>query len=430
MTISAEQPDQAGMMSRFEPLLNVIAIFILSTTFLFWDASRAVYVLLALAALVYVLKCRPRLPRDQRFYSWPIIAYVGSAFLAVAYDGFSDSGINRLTSRYLLLLVAIPLVSLFFVSFNPSRNPWIKFVLGALAMGSLALVDILILNEHRAGGGHNEAVFGFSAAAMTTIVIASYHRFKQVRFGKIYYTAGISMGLCAMFLSGTRTSWISLAVVIVLVMIFYLDQYSLPKRILASIALICCITAAGITIPLVQERVDGMIEQFTPYLKGEEQTQFTSLRYRVELWKAGWHMGLTEKILGVGPGNIKKELKVYVEANPHLVGLENMNHIHNQFLQTFAMSGLIGLVALVVMNLCHLWIFTKYLAKGYSVEVRSLALSGFLLVVAYLVYSIPGVPFYGKHYLMMYAFSTASIWGCLLGALQESGQTVESRAGE
>ncbi len=412
-------------MSRFEPLLNAIAVFILSTTFLFWDASRAVYVLLALAALVYVIKYRPRLPRDQRFYSWPIIAYVGSAFLAVAYDGFPDSGVNRLTSRYLLLLITIPLVSLFFASFNPRRNPWIKFVLGAMVMGSLALVDILILNEYRAGGGHNQAVFGFSAAAMTTVVIASYYRFKQMPFGTIYYGAGLLMGFCAMFLSGTRTSWISLAVVIVLALIFYLDHYSLPKRILATFVVVCCITAAAMTIPLVEKRVDEMIEQFTPYLKGQEQTEFTSLRYRVELWKAGWHIGMTDPVLGVGPGNIKKTLKIFAIENPDLAPLGKMNHLHNQFIQTFAMSGFVGLISLVVLVTCHFCIFTKYLRKEYSTEVRSLSLAGFLLLIAYLVYSIPGVPFYGKHYLMMYAFSTASIWGCLLGALQSSGQKAE-----
>lgn len=427
MTSSAEQSDHAGTLSRFEPLLNAIAVFILSTTFLLWDASRAVYVLLALAALVYVLKYRPRLPRDQRYYSWPIIAYVGCAFLAVAYDGFSDSGLNRLTSRYLLLLVAIPLVSLFFVSFNPRRNPWIKFVLGAIVMGSLALVDILILDESRAGGGHNQAVFGFSAAAMTTVIVASYHRFRQMRFGTILFGAGLLMGFCAMFLSGTRTSWISFAVVIVLAMIFYLDRYSLPKRILASIALVCCITAAAMTIPLVEERVESMIEQFTPYLRGEEQTEFTSLRYRVEGWKASWQMGMSDMVFGVGPGNFKRHLKAYIEENPQLAQMQygGLNHAHNQFLQSFAISGIVGLASLLMLIICHLWMFLRYLDKSYSMEVRSLALSGFLLVVAYVVYSIPGVPFYGKHYLMMYAFSTASIWGCLLGALQASAQKAD-----
>lgn len=143
-------------------------------------------------------------------------------------------------------------------------------------------------------------------------------------------------------------------------------------------------------------------------------------------------MGMSDKVFGIGPGNFKKALKDYIGENPQLTQLQygGVNHAHNQFLQTFAISGLVGLGSLFMLVICHLWIFFKYLDKSYSVEVRSLALSGFLLVVAYLVYSIPGVPFYGKHYLMMYAFSTASIWGCLLGALQESGQTVESRAGE
>lgn len=427
MTSGTEQITRAGTLVRFEPFLNGTAVFILCTTFLLWDVSRAVYALLALAAFVYVLKVRPRLPRDQRFFSWPIIAFFGASFISVAYDGFSSSGVNLLTSRYILLLLAIPWVSLFYLCYDPKRNPWIKFVLGAVAMGMLALVDIMLLKEYRAGGGHNEAVFGFSAAAMTAVVTASYYRFRKVRFGKIYYGAGILMGICAMFLSGTRTGWIAFAVVIILAMIFYLDRYSLPKRILASVALIVCITASGMTLPLVQERVDSMIEELTPYFKGEEQTKFTSLRYRVELWKAGWHMGMSSKVFGIGPGKIKKALKPYVSERPHLSGLEQMNHIHNQLLQTFAMSGLIGVIAFVAMVLCHLWIFTKYLNKRYSTEVRSLALSGFLILLAYLVYSIPGVPFYGKHYLMMYAFSTASIWGCLLGALQHSEQEGEDR---
>jgi hypothetical protein len=71
--------------------------------------------------------------------------------------------------------------------------------------------------------------------------------------------------------------------------------------------------------------------------------------------------------------------------------------------------------------ICHLWIFIKYLRKGYSLEVRCLALAGLLLLISYLLKSIPGVPFYGKQYLLMYGFSSATIWGSLLGALRESG---------
>jgi O-antigen ligase len=155
-------------------------------------------------------------------------------------------------------------------------------------------------------------------------------------------------------------------------------------------------------------------------VKGEEQTRFNNLRYRVEAWKLGWHVGLENKIFGFGPGNTKRAIKAYVQQNPHLKGLEKLNHVHNQFMQTFAMTGLIGLISFLALVICHLWIFIKYLRKGYSLEVRCLALAGLLLLVSYLLKSIPGVPFYGKQYLMMYGFASATIWGCLLGALRES----------
>ena len=416
-------------MSKLEPWLNGVSVFILSALFLFWDASRAVYVLLSLSALGFLIRYRPQLPRDHRLYAWPIIAFFAATVIAVAYDGFSDSGMNRLTSRFLLLLIAVPLVSVFYACYDPRRNQWVKFVMGCLAMGLLALVDILVLDAPRAGGGHNAVVFGFSAAAMTTVVIASYHRFKKTSFGKFLFAIALLMGFCAMFLSGTRSSWITIIAVVIIAMIFYLDRYSLSKRILVSLALIGCIAAAGLSIPLVKKRMDSMIVMVTPYVKGEEQTRFSSLRSRVESWKAAWDMGMDDMIFGVGPGNWKKSLQAYVKERPHLASLKRMNHAHNQFMHTFFVSGFIGLVSLLVMLSCHCWMFAKYLHKRYSTEVRSLALAGFLLVTVYIIYSIPEVPLNGKHYLLLYAFSTASIWGSLLGALQKSVVTTESRAG-
>jgi len=212
-------------------------------------------------------------------------------------------------------------------------------------------------------------------------------------------------------------------VVIVFAMFFYFERYSLFKRVLVTLVLIGCIIGVASSLPIAQKRTNQMIEMVKPYVKGEEQDRFNSLRFRVELWKAGWRLGMENKILGFGPGNTKPEIRKYARQNPGMEPLEHMNHIHNQFLQTFAMSGLVGLFSLLALITCHLWIFSKYIRKRYSLEVRSLSLGGLLLLVSYLTMSVPGVPFYGKQYLMMYAFASASIWGCLLGALKHSRQT-------
>jgi len=432
MTKTTPNSSVSGTARWIEPLLNLTAIFILSTIFLAWNASRLVYILLSMAAFAYLLKIQLKLPSDQRFFSWPIIGFVGAAALSVWYHGWSGSGINFLVSRYFLLLLAIPLVGIFYVSFDPERNVWTKFALGSVVIGILALVDVLILDEHRAGGGHNSVVFGFIALAMITPLIASYHQWRNFKFGKYYFVIGILMGCCGMLLSETRSSWITAIALIIIAMMFYLDFYSITKRSLIILVLICCIAGIGMSIPVVNKRIGNMVEITAPYINGEEQRKFSSLRLRVEGWKASWNIGLDSYVLGIGLGvaDYRKALRAYVEDKRELAPVAELKHTHNQFMHIFAMSGVVGLISFVGLIACHLWIFTKYLNGRYSMEVRSLALSGFMLVVGYTIMSIPEVPFYNKQWLIMYSLSSASIWGCLLGALRASRQEIGIQMGK
>lgn len=417
LSVSSES-ELRSRLSRIEPLLNAIAVFMMATFYLFWDVSRAVYVLFSLAALGFVLIYRPRMPREHRLYSWPIIAYVVAACLSLIVHGMPDSGINRIGSIYLLLPIAIPLASLFYLSFDPRRNTWIKFVACSVVMGCLALVDTFILDEYRAGGGFNPAAFGFMALVSTSLVAASFHRFRQSRLGTAIFVVAVLMGICAMILSGTRSSWLAGIAVFFIAMFFYLDRYSISRRLLVSLALLGGIAILSSAVPMVQKRIDHMIEIVTPYLKGEDQTDYNSLRERVELWKLGLQIGMDNKVFGYGPGYTKKTIRDYTQRYPRFAALSELNHLHNQFIQTFAMTGLVGVISLLVMVGCHFWLFAKYLPKRYSTEVRSLALAGILMLVSYLIYSIAAIPFIGRHHLMMYGFASATIWGSLLGALR------------
>lgn len=66
MKTRLRQSELQAKLSVIEPCLNAIAVFIMAPMFLFWDASRAVYVLLSLAALVFIVKYRPQMPSDHR----------------------------------------------------------------------------------------------------------------------------------------------------------------------------------------------------------------------------------------------------------------------------------------------------------------------------------------------------------------------------
>ena len=238
---------------------------------------------------------------------------------------------------------------------------------------------------------------------------------------KIYFSA-IAMGSIAALLSGSRGSWLAILAAVFATIFFYTERYSVTKRIAISIMAIVCVMLASSAIPQVKHRVDLMFNYLSPYVKNEEQSEFNSLRYRIESWRAAFRMGMDSPIVGIGPGNFRSSLEDYVEQYPHLESLQIMKHAHNQYMQTFATTGVPGLIALLALFLAHASLFARYLASKYPLEVRSYALAGLLLVTSFSLLSITGVPFERKKQILFYGFTSASFWGCLLGALRQFRQ--------
>jgi len=401
-----------------EALVNAIGLLILCGLFLFWDISRALYVLMALWAMVYLIRFRPVLPRDQLLFSLPIFGFILAHFISLWYHGFPDRGMNMLTSGYFLLLLAVPLVSLFYCQFNPGRNVWMKFLLANILLGAIALIDIFVLDKARANAGNNAVVFGFISVVISSVVIASYRLQRQQKYGAWWYVSALVLGLIAILLSGSRGSWIAALAVAFIATIIFLDRYPLAKRVPIAVIMICCIALLSLSLPQVQKRINHMVEIVAPYITGEQQGPLNSFSYRIEAWKAAAQMGSENPLLGIGPGHFRQALKAYVQQNPELDRLQIMKHAHNQYMQTFATGGVVGLVALLVLLGSHLWLFARYLVGTYPLEVRSFAIAGFLLVIAYALLCITAVPFERKKLILLYGFSSAMLWSCLLGALK------------
>ena len=401
--------------SRFE----ILGLSVLAGLFLYWDLSRAIYILTAFFAIGFYLARRPRLDREFLYYSLPIGVFFVAMLVAAWHQGFTDSGLNALFSRYALLLLAIPLAALCLVKSSCGIKFWLKFVIVGLLLGVTALIDFLLFDKARANGGDNAVVFGFVALGITSVIAGSYPDLRRYKYGVTLYLASIAAGIIAIVLSGSRGSWIAAAVVTFAAAIYLFDRYSLSKRFLLGCLMMAVIAAVAMAIPQVQKRVTKAVEILTPYVKGEAQTGFSSARYRVEGWKGAWQMAMDNKLLGVGPGNYRRSLQQYVADKYELRKLDSrMRHAHNQYMQTLATSGFIGLLALLYLVGGHAWLFSRYLGKTYPDEVRSFALAGLLLVIAYLFLGLTGVPFERKKLLLLYAFSSAACWGCMLTNLR------------
>lgn len=401
-----------------EGLLNLAGILILCGPFLYWDASRALYLLTSLFALGYLIRQRIRLPREQLLYSLPIVGFVAAATLSWLVNGTTDSGWNIVTSRYALLLFAIPLVALFFAQYRSQRNHWFKFQAAALVLGCFALYEILVLGQPRAEGDDNAAIFGFAAALVTCVVLVAFPARRDHLNGMVVYLLSVAAGGTAVLLSGTRGAWLAVLVCLAIAANYMLERHSAVQRLLLFGTGLLVLGIITVAVPPVKTRFIDMVEIVSPYFDGSDEIEFSSVRYRVETWRAGWHIGRENLGFGVGPGNYPTQLSAYVAANPRLETLQRMRHAHNQYMQIFATMGLTGLLGLIGLLSAHLLLFARYLSRRYSPEVRRLALAGLLLVITYALLSITGVPLDRKKQIVIYAFSSASLWGCLLGALE------------
>ena len=97
-----------------------------------------------------------------------------------------------------------------------------------------------------------------------------------------------------------------------------------------------------------------------------------SVNEHVRIWKYSFQLAMKNPLLGVGTGDIKDELINVYRENNFAPGIERKLNSHNQFLNTFAALGLLGLISLVLI------FYTGFRA---SIRNHSLIYLSFLLMI-------------------------------------------------
>jgi len=173
----------------------------------------------------------------------------------------------------------------------------------------------------------------------------------------------------------------------------------------ASIALflICCVS---ITIPTLRNKIQNSITDLDYYAAGARLDDW-SLGRRLAAWQTAWHVGQQNPILGVAPADVSAAMQSKYEQEPFRFDDKALRAgSHNQFLESFAGMGLVGLGLLLLLLFSPLWIasvrkqglawaFYGILVTGCMTDTMLQAQIGpnFHLLFAYLVlYQIPATP--------------------------------------
>lgn len=292
----------------------------------------------------------------------------------------------RAAARFVLplfLCVWLPMLISSFDSLDPGKSWWhtvpsLRFLPAALAVAvllhggrSLAIFQRLMcwlllfwaadgffqlafgrdvfgipMHEDRLNALFHHSYFSYGPTLALLSPLALDHM--RRRWPGFAWLFGFAFILGAVFLSGMRSAWVMMLVVMGAFMLSALRERRhrlqgliLPAAAAATLAL------AVLASPLLQERL-----QLTSLVKlGTEQALDEASSYRLPIFRHAWSMYLDHPVNGIGVRAMREAYPMYAEPDdPHILDNPDKNRghqAHNIVLEFMADTGTIGLIGLI-----------------------------------------------------------------------------------
>ena len=391
-------------------LYTSLSVFLLSAIALIVPSGYSVGAVMLLLGSIILLIKRPPLGMIRR--DWLVIAamlaYAAVSMLEVWWDGQSSSGFDK-PSRFLLAIPAMLLV----MAYPPKLSYlWAGLAIGAIGAGSWAGWQKLVEGEWRAGGYTHVIQFGNLSMLMGILCLAGLG-WAWVQQRRMPWLAlllvGALMGILGSLFSGSRGGWVGFPFVLLVLYQGYgrylsaMFKGSVLVGLVASALLMYLLPQTG-----VEARFHEALNDVSLYVSGESQV--TSLGARFEMWKGGLQLILEKPFIGWGDNGYQTGMQALVDKGVVHPVVTQYGHPHNEFINAWAKRGLVGLVVLLALYLIPMKFFARQLDSS-DFELRSLALAGVLLSVAYIDFGLSQAFLSHNSGVMMYAFMLAVLWG-------------------
>ncbi|RCV92194.1 O-antigen ligase family protein [Vreelandella rituensis] len=365
--------------------------------------------MLLLGSIALLIK-RPALGLTHR--DWLVIAamlaYATVSMLEAWWDGQGTPGLDK-PSRFLLAIPAMLLVMAY-----PPRLSWLwaGLTLGAIGAGGWAGWQKLVEGEWRATGYTYVIQFGNLSMLLGILCLAGLG-WAWVQPRRVPWLAlllvGALMGMLGSLFSGSRGGWVGLPFVLLVLYRGY--GRHLPGLVKGTV-LVAIVAGASLVYALpqtgVQSRVNQAFDDVSRYVSGESLT--SSVGARFEMWKGASQLILEKPLIGWGDNGYQEGMQALADEGVIHPFVTRYGHAHNEFIDAWAKRGLIGLVVLLALYLIPMKFFARHLDSP-DLELRSLAVAGVLLSVAYIDFGLSQAFLTHNSGVMMFAFWLAVLWG-------------------
>jgi O-antigen ligase len=409
--IKLTQPKQAviGVLIFLFPFLSLVTPFGIGLS----------SIVLFIAAFFFLKPGLAGLRRHWAAIRWVVIFFALNLLFMLAcllLRGESAGSVEK-PVRMLLAVSALMVV----LAAKPDRRAlWWGVIGGAFLAMMLVGYQRVILSEDRPGGLMNAITFGDIALSLALVAFAAMIDVRGAR--KVLWPAlGALAGLAASTMTGTRGSWLGLALCGVVLIHFgrVLDN----RRVRLVLALTAVLMAGTFLVPEtgVRERVRQGVSDITTYFGGG--SVFTNVGVRLELWRAAGMLIEDAPLLGRSEEGYRKVLEADVRRGVLDPVVLTMPHFHNETLQALVTGGVLGFAAWFGVILAPFVFFARAVgAKGASRQESALALAGVLVVTSYFGYGLTEVIFWSLKGATFYALMVFLLMGFYLNAKDASRQ--------
>lgn len=351
-------------------------------------------------------RLRPELPEQSRRFFAVIIAFsVGQMLLS----GYHAEREGR-SMAYMQFLGVIPIVWSV-VRLKLNALPWfIGVATGAMLTASWSLWQVIVDGVERAGGhtyiiqhGNVGMLMGF-----TSLMGALY--FIERRKLVALMLLGAFAGFLVSILSGTRGGWVGAPFAAWVAWRAFAPVVSVSRK-RQLLAVVAFLLAAVVLTPGtgVQKRALEAVDEIVMLAQGDASGG--SVVPRLFMWELGAGLVAEKPLFGWGQHDFDKERARQIQTGETQLKLQ-VNHLHNDFIDTAVKHGLIGVILLISLY----WASAVAFRSDYraaSPKLRALAVSGLLLVLLYIDFSLSQTMFNrnsGRIVLIAWLGITYGLW--------------------
>ncbi|MDR5876565.1 O-antigen ligase family protein [Vreelandella gomseomensis] len=396
----------AAVYSRYTSL----AVFLLCAIALVVPSGYSLGAVMLLLGSGVLLATRPllRLSHQDMWVMAVMAAYALVGMQSALWDGQGVSGLDK-PLRFLLAVPALLLV----VAYPPRLSwLWSGIAVGAVGSGSWAIWQKFALEVERATGYTHTIQFGNLSMLLGVLCIAALGWAVIQPRRHLWVVAlliAALLGALGSLLSGSRGGWVGIP--FVLLVLFRAYGRFISRKLLVAISGLLLVAGIGVyAVPElgVQARVHQAVDEVARYAEGDRS--HSSVGARFEMWRGASHLITEKPLLGWGDNGYADAMQALGQEGVINARAAQYGHAHNEFIDSLAKRGVLGLAVLLALYLVPMRFFAQSLGAA-DLSRRSIATAGVLLPVTYIDFGLTQTFLSHNSGVMMYAFLLAVLWG-------------------